>query len=124
MGLSSQGWVRCGYEGSPFSVHDGNFGKLAGPARQSCSVGPDSGTTIWAQQGACLRQLQLLANAMTELEQKLDLDFLQPCDALRLALQGRTQDLRFGRSRVHAWGLFAKQDIEPEQFMIEYVGQV
>ena len=40
------------------------------------------------------------------------------------AVQGRTQDLRFGRSRVHAWGLFAKQDIEPEEFIIEYVGQV
>ena len=40
------------------------------------------------------------------------------------SVQGRTQDLRFGRSRVHAWGLFAKQDIEPEQFMIEYVGEV
>ncbi|KAL3151508.1 hypothetical protein ABBQ38_012507 [Trebouxia sp. C0009 RCD-2024] len=38
-------------------------------------------------------------------------------------LKGRTQDLRFGRSRVHAWGLFAKQDIEPEEFIIEYVGQ-
>ena len=40
------------------------------------------------------------------------------------ALQGRTADLRFGRSRVHAWGLFARQDIEPETFIIEYVGQV
>ena len=39
-------------------------------------------------------------------------------------MQGRTQDLRFGRSRVHAWGLFAKQDIEAEEFIIEYVGQV
>ncbi len=39
-------------------------------------------------------------------------------------MQGRTQDLRFGRSRVHAWGLFTKQDIEPEEFIIEYVGQV
>lgn len=38
-------------------------------------------------------------------------------------LKGRTQDLRFGRSPVHAWGLFAKQDIEPEEFIIEYVGQ-
>ena len=39
-------------------------------------------------------------------------------------MQGRTADLRFGRSRVHAWGLFAKEDIEPEEFIIEYVGQV
>ena len=39
-------------------------------------------------------------------------------------MQGRTQDLRFGRSPVHAWGLFAKQDIEPEEFIVEYVGQV
>ena len=39
-------------------------------------------------------------------------------------LQGRTADLRFGRSRVHAWGLFAKRAIEPETFIIEYVGQV
>ena len=39
-------------------------------------------------------------------------------------MQGRTADLRFGRSRVHAWGLFAKRAIEPETFIIEYVGQV
>ena len=56
---------------------------------------------------------------------------MQPCRVFRLslsdvvcALQGRTADLRFGRSRVHAWGLFAKRDIEPETFIIEYVGQV
>ena len=47
-----------------------------------------------------------------------------PCSGVLWLLQGRTADLRFGRSRVHAWGLFAKRAIEPETFIIEYVGQV
>ena len=46
------------------------------------------------------------------------------CSGVVCLMQGRTADLRFGRSRVHAWGLFAKQAIEPETFIIEYVGQV
>ena len=39
-------------------------------------------------------------------------------------LQGRTKDLKFGRSRVHAWGLFAMETIEPGDFVIEYVGEL
>ena len=37
---------------------------------------------------------------------------------------GRRHQLKLGRSRVHAWGLFAVDPIEPEQFVIEYVGEV
>ncbi|KAK9863723.1 hypothetical protein WJX84_008689, partial [Apatococcus fuscideae] len=39
-------------------------------------------------------------------------------------LKGRTKDLKFGRSQVHAWGLFAMERIEPGDFVIEYVGQL
>lgn len=39
-------------------------------------------------------------------------------------MQGRTKDLKFGRSQVHAWGLFAMERIEPGDFVIEYVGQL
>lgn len=40
-----------------------------------------------------------------------------------VTVQGRTKGLKFGRSPVHAWGLFAAQPIEPEDFIIEYVGE-
>ncbi|KAK9838060.1 hypothetical protein WJX74_010862 [Apatococcus lobatus] len=39
-------------------------------------------------------------------------------------LKGRTKDLKFGRSHVHAWGLFAMETIEPGDFVIEYVGEL
>ncbi|KAK9806164.1 hypothetical protein WJX72_003709 [[Myrmecia] bisecta] len=38
-------------------------------------------------------------------------------------LKGRAKDLCFKKSSVHAWGLFAKTSIEPEEFIIEYVGE-
>ena len=38
-------------------------------------------------------------------------------------MQARTKDLRFGRSPVHAWGLFARAAIPKEEFVIEYVGE-
>jgi SET domain-containing protein len=39
-------------------------------------------------------------------------------------LQGRTKSLQFGRSPVHAWGLFAEEDIPENEFVIEYVGEI
>ena len=32
--------------------------------------------------------------------------------------------MRFGRSRVHAWGLFSARDIAAEEFLVEYVGEL
>lgn len=39
-------------------------------------------------------------------------------------LQARTKQLKFGKSRVHAWGLFAQEAIAAEEFLIEYIGEV
>ena len=39
-------------------------------------------------------------------------------------MQTRASDVRFGRSPVHAWGLFAKCILQPEEMIIEYVGEV
>ncbi|CAL8471229.1 g10771 [Coccomyxa elongata] len=39
-------------------------------------------------------------------------------------LQGRADDLRLGRSGVHAWGLFARKPIPGNEFVIEYVGEL
>eukprot|EP00854_Cymbomonas_tetramitiformis_P012874 gene12874-15214_t len=39
-------------------------------------------------------------------------------------LQERKKQLKFGRSRLHAWGLFADEPIEAEEFVIEYVGEL
>lgn len=38
--------------------------------------------------------------------------------------QARTAELRLGRSKVHAWGLFAVKPIPAQQFVIEYVGEL
>jgi histone-lysine N-methyltransferase SETD1 len=39
-------------------------------------------------------------------------------------LKQRKKRLKFGRSRTHAWGLFADEAIEREDFVIEYVGEL
>ncbi|XP_010767467.1 histone-lysine N-methyltransferase SETD1A-like, partial [Notothenia coriiceps] len=38
-------------------------------------------------------------------------------------LQYRKKRLRFGRSRIHEWGLFAMEPIAADEMVIEYVGQ-
>lgn len=32
--------------------------------------------------------------------------------------------MRFGRSKVHAWGLFSARNIAAEEFLVEYVGEL
>lgn len=39
-------------------------------------------------------------------------------------LKSRKKRVRFGRSAIHGWGLYAMQDIEPNEFIIEYVGEI
>ncbi len=39
------------------------------------------------------------------------------------SLQFRKKKLRFGRSRIHDWGLFAEEPIAADEMIIEYVGQ-
>lgn len=39
-------------------------------------------------------------------------------------LKSRKKRVRFGRSVIHGWGLYAMQDIEPNEFIIEYVGEI
>ncbi|EME27810.1 histone-lysine N-methyltransferase isoform 2 [Galdieria sulphuraria] len=39
-------------------------------------------------------------------------------------LKSRKKRVRFGRSIIHGWGLYAMQDIEPNEFIIEYVGEI
>ena len=38
--------------------------------------------------------------------------------------QARAAPMRFGRSRVHAWGLFSARAIAAEEFLVEYVGEL
>ncbi len=40
-----------------------------------------------------------------------------------ICLQFRKKQLRFGRSRIHEWGLFALEPIAADEMVIEYVGQ-
>ncbi len=39
------------------------------------------------------------------------------------SIQFRNKKLRFGRSRIHDWGLFAEEPISADEMIIEYVGQ-
>ncbi|NXF90982.1 SET1A methyltransferase, partial [Eubucco bourcierii] len=49
---------------------------------------------------------------------------LPDSDLLKLnQLKFRKKRLRFGRSRIHEWGLFAMEPIAADEMVIEYVGQ-
>ena len=39
-------------------------------------------------------------------------------------LKARKKRLRFARSKIHEWGLFALEKIEPNDMVIEYIGEV
>ncbi|EDV20136.1 uncharacterized protein TRIADDRAFT_32357, partial [Trichoplax adhaerens] len=55
------------------------------------------------------------------------ISFFQASDAgdlLKLnQLKTRKKQLRFGRSQIHEWGLFAREPIAADEMVIEYVGQ-
>ncbi|XP_024528204.1 histone-lysine N-methyltransferase, H3 lysine-4 specific [Selaginella moellendorffii] len=38
--------------------------------------------------------------------------------------KARTKSLKFQRSKIHSWGVIALQSIEPEDFVIEYIGEL
>ncbi|KAL6752802.1 hypothetical protein V8C86DRAFT_1832704 [Haematococcus lacustris] len=40
------------------------------------------------------------------------------------SITARTKVLKFGRSKMHGWGLYATEPIEADDFIIEYVGEV
>ena len=44
-------------------------------------------------------------------------------NTLSIPFQFRKKLLRFGKSRIHDWGLFAMEAIGSDEMVIEYVGQ-
>lgn len=59
----------------------------------------------------------------SRLEPGLDLNALP--DIVRYSLlQLHKTRLKFGKSSIHEWGLFALEDIEANDIVIEYVGEV
>jgi len=39
-------------------------------------------------------------------------------------IQARKKQLKFSKSRIHGWGLFAMENIAADEMVIEYVGEV
>lgn len=60
--------------------------------------------------------------ARTEERNVVKTDFITDAAKWKL-VTAKTKSLKFGRSKVHAWGLFANQLIEADDFVIEYVGE-
>lgn len=56
---------------------------------------------------------------------QLKASFESTSDNLRFnTLQSRQKSLRFMRSRIHEWGLFAMEPINAGDMVIEYIGEV
>lgn len=59
------------------------------------------------------------------LQSAIQVDDLFQADALKFSqLKNRKKSLRFGRSPIHDWGLFAMEEVPRESMVIEYVGEV
>lgn len=52
------------------------------------------------------------------------LDCVFSLTSVATVFQIRKKQLKFARSRIHDWGLFAKEPIAEGEMVIEYVGQV
>lgn len=39
------------------------------------------------------------------------------------SLQHKSKRVKFGRSSIHNWGLFAQEPIAPDEMVIEYIGE-
>ena len=44
--------------------------------------------------------------------------------AFRQLNVGRKKRLRFGRSKIHAWGVFAEEQLAPNDLVVEYKGEL
>ena len=43
---------------------------------------------------------------------------------IHLNFQARKKQLKFARSKIHDWGVFAIEPIEAGDFVVEYVGEL
>ena len=83
------------------------------------------GTPKAARTTALLRQVDR-ANRANQRRVVAALSFDDNADALNLSfnqLRLRKKQLRFGRSNIHDWGLFAMEHIPADTMVIEYVGE-
>jgi len=89
---------------------DNNSGAVGAP-----SVGTAGKTQLTLSREARSNQRRLLTALGSEVDSDL-LKFNQ--------LKFRKKSLRFGRSAIHDWGLFASEPIAADEMVIEYVGQM
>ncbi|KAI5101974.1 histone-lysine N-methyltransferase SETD1A isoform X1 [Silurus meridionalis] len=72
----------------------------------------------------CARSEGYYAISRKEKDVYLDLDLPEALqEAMDYDVAFRKKKLRFGRSRIHEWGLFAMEPIAADEMVIEYVGQ-
>eukprot|EP00271_Cylindrocystis_brebissonii_P008888 TRINITY_DN2340_c2_g2_i1.p1 TRINITY_DN2340_c2_g2~~TRINITY_DN2340_c2_g2_i1.p1 ORF type:complete len:1349 (-),score=250.34 TRINITY_DN2340_c2_g2_i1:986-5032(-) len=92
------------------------------PANGALPAGGDVGDHV----GLLLNggQRQTLARTSRALHRQLAVA-TDGSDLLKFSLlKARKKQLKFERSRIHGWGLLAMETIEPEEFIIEYTGEV
>ena len=105
------------------SVGDGSAAAGTDPAAGTAASDGTSGAGAAAEAGGALSSRlararhRVLATAMDNVG--------TDSDALKFgALQTRKKQLKFRRSRIHDWGLFAQEPIAENEMVVEYVGQI
>ena len=70
-------------------------------------------------------EVQTQRSARSALRRQADILETFDTDLLKFnKLKVRGKQVKFGKSRIHDWGLFALERIEPNDMVIEYVGEV
>ncbi|KAL1269655.1 hypothetical protein QQF64_031944 [Cirrhinus molitorella] len=90
------------------------------PALEECIVDNQQGKSVPAQIPPSSRS----GSELRAEQRRLLSSFSCDSDLLKFnQLKFRKKKLRFGRSRIHDWGLFAEEPIAADEMIIEYVGQ-
>jgi SET domain-containing protein len=67
-------------------------------------------------------QFRTLASGLQSQKKLLD---VEGCELLKLdQLKSRRKLLKFAKSKIHDWGLFAMEKIEAAEIVIEYIGEI
>ena len=97
-------------------------GLLSGLQEESSSLFPHEGPKKEVVEQSASRRANTSKRQLTALRRQAE----EVCgDHLTISdLRYRGKRVKFGKSRIHDWGLFALDRIEPNEMVIEYIGEV
>lgn len=86
---------------------------------EPAAVNPNNGKGVPTSRSNRVNKRRLVVGMVMQNKAMVDSDILKFNQ-----LKGRKKQLRFSKSPIHDWGLYAEEHIEANDLVIEYVGEV